>query len=273
MSTIAPREYDDLTPRPSAPLSRLHHENSKLTERRALALGEQMELFASGPDGEADEPAFKVYPSRPSVALPRPSRRLFGARLDDTLRARRSPVGAFPGGPVRFEELGALLGLSLGVTGDGKARGARRRRAYPSAGALHPLETYVIALNCVSIDPGIHHYDALDHRLARIADAPARRDLARMILAEEASLHAALALVFTATFERTQAKYGERGYRFVLLEAGHAAQNVLLVATSLGLGALPVGGFFEDALGDAIGLDAEKESPVYVVLVGGRQRR
>jgi SagB-type dehydrogenase family enzyme len=273
MSTTAPREYDELSPRPSAPLSRLHHENSKLTERRALALGEQMKQFASGPDGEAEEPVFKAYSSRPSIALPRPSRRLFGARLDHTLRARRSPVGAFPGGAVRFAELGALLGLSLGVTSDPRAPGARRRRAYPSAGALHPLEAYVIALECPSIEPGVHHYDALGHRLARIADAPARSDLSRMILADEPCARAALALVFTAAFERTQAKYGERGYRFVLLEAGHAAQNVLLVATSLGLAALPVGGFLEDALGDAMGLDAEKESPVYVVLVGGRQPR
>jgi SagB-type dehydrogenase family enzyme len=89
-------------------------------------------------------------------------------------------------------------------------------------------------------------------------------------MAEDQWENAAAAIVLTGVFERTQAKYGERGYRFVLLEAGHAAQNLLLVAASLGVPALSIGGFCEDALGEAMGLEREKESPVYVVMIGAK---
>ena len=83
---------------------------------------------------------------------------------------------------------------------------------------------------------------------------------------------AALAVVLTAVFERTQARYDERGYCFALLEAGHAAQNLLLVAESMGLAAVPIGGFCEDALGRALGVEPAKESPVHVLLVGKAKR-
>lgn len=272
MTTAFPREYHELDSSAAWPSSRLYHESSKLTERRVLALREQMELFATdaGGDGAPQAPSFKTYPTRPSIALPRPPRRLFGPRLDDTLRARRSHRGPFGRAPLRLDHLGALLGLAVGITGDAPDPAGPPLRAWPSAGGLYPLEVYVVALACQSVESGIHHYDASRHALACIAPCPTREALARMIFADEQWEHAAAAIVLTAVFERTQAKYGERGYRFALLEAGHAAQNLLLVAQSLGAPALPIGGFCEDALGEAMGLTEAKESPVYVVMLGGR---
>src|SRR4051812_39256662 len=111
MSSSSPRTYDELAPPPRWPASRLYHENSKLTERRAEAMQEQIELFAAdvggAPEGQSR------YPSRPTVALPRAKRRLFGPRLDDALRDRRSPTGPFAPRPLLSTELGALLDLSV----------------------------------------------------------------------------------------------------------------------------------------------------------------
>lgn len=264
----APRTHAELTPPPAWPLSRLYHENSKLTARRALALREQIDLFASAESGPPEGP--KVYPSRKTVELPRVRRRLLGPRLDDTLRARRSQRGPFEGGPLRLVELAALLDLSVGVTREAAAGTGDpgRQRAYPSAGGLYPLEIYLVALACPPLETGLYHHDAPRRALALVAPCPPLADLQRLIFADDLWPTAAAALVFTAVLDRTQAKYGERGYRFILLEAGHAAQNVLLAATSLGLSAAPIGGFCEDTLGSALGLDRTVESPVYAILLG-----
>lgn len=277
MSSSSPRTYDEIDPAPRWPASRLYHENSKLTPRRAEALQEQIALFAA--DSGGAPPGQSRYPSRPQTALPRAKRRLFGPRLDDALSGRRSQRGPFASRPLLLTELGALLDLSVGarrqapskdVKGETPPAETRDLRTFPSAGALYPVEVYVATLACASVERGIHHYDPVKHALARLSPCPAKGDLERMILADNLWSGAAAALIFTGVFERTQAKYGERGYRFVLLEAGHAAQNVLLCAQSLGLAAAPIGGFCEDALGAAMGLDREKESPVYAVLLGGR---
>ena len=271
MRAAAPRDYDEIDPPPPWPLSRLYHENSKLTERRALELQEQIARFADGGEAPLLAPTTgTVHPSRPSIALPRAGRRLFGARLDDALRGRRSQRGPFAPARLGPAQIGALLDLAFGTTGELPAgETPARSRAFPSAGALYPIEIYVAALDCPALGRDVHHYDVEHHALSRLAACPARGELERMIFADGLWDHAALAIVFTGVFERTQAKYGERGYRFVLLEAGHAAQNLLLVARSMGLGAAPIGGFCEDALGAALGLDEARESPVYVVLVGG----
>lgn len=278
MRSRAPRTYDELTAAPPWPLSRLYHENSKLTGRRAMELREQIERFSGG-DGAAPAGP-KTYSSRPAIELPRAGRRFLGARLDDALRARRSQRGPFAEGAIKLASLGALLDLALGVTGEaGLAKGGSdaesvlRLRAFPSAGGLYPVEAYVAALACQSVERGIYHYHAARHALARVAPCPAPAELARMIFAEELWEGAAAAVIFTGVFARTQEKYGERGYRFVLLEAGHAAQNVLLAAEVLRLSAAPIGGFCEDALGEAMGLDGAMESAVYVVLLGERKGR
>jgi SagB-type dehydrogenase family enzyme len=274
MTTNAPRDYDELVTHEGWPASALYHEQSKLTERGALGFAERIDALQVAIE-ESGGPleTGKAYPSRPAVSLPHARRPLFGARLDDTLRSRRSHRGPFRSGPLALRDLGALLDLSLGVTGELGAAGepsdaAFALRAWPSAGALYPLEFYLVALDCDSLTPALYHYDGRRHALASLGPCPARGELARVILADGSIETAAAALVVTGVFERTQIKYGERGYRFLLLEAGHAAQNVLLAAQALGLSALPIGGFLEDPLGELFGLDAAVESPVYVILLG-----
>jgi len=254
-----PRDYDDLLRGGPQPVSALFHEHSKLTERRMLEFKEAIEAFG---DPRAET---KAYPTRPAIELPRHRRSLFAARLDVTLKGRRSERGHFRDAPIPAKALGSLLELSLGPTGEGV-------RSWPSAGARYPLEAYVVALACEEVPSGLYHYDPFRHSLGHLGECPPKEVLSRLVFAGgpggDRWERAAAALVFTAVFERTQAKYGERGYRFVLLEAGHAAQNVLLVACALGLGAVSLGGFCEDGLGDVLGLDRSVESPVYVILLG-----
>jgi SagB-type dehydrogenase family enzyme len=163
--------------------------------------------------------------------------------------------------------LGPLLQQALGPT-------QGPRRAYPSAGALYPLEFYLAARTCEGVPQAMYHFDPLRHVLANIAPLPTDALFMRLVFAETPTCNllenAAVVLIMTAVFDRTQTKYGERGYRFALLEAGHAAQNVLLCATAAGLDAVPLGGFCEDALGEALGLDARQESPLHVLLLGAR---
>lgn len=203
-----------------------------------------------------------TFPTRPTIELPRAGRRLLGPRLDDALRARRSQRAPFPPGRFDQKTLAALLELSAGTTG---AVGDERLRAYPSAGGLYAIELYLLARAPCALR-GIYHYAPNRHVLAELGPEPA--DLSDVLYADGLEHGAPVLLVLTTVFDRIHDKYGERGYRFALLEAGHLAQNLLLVAQSLGLPAVPLGGFAEDALGALLGAAPAVESPVYVIAVG-----
>ena len=163
-----------------------------------------------------------------------------------------------------------LLHLSYGVTGSWEfSEGIQQVRAAPSAGGLYPLELYLIARNVDGLPQGGYHYNVPDHALERL---PGPDDLTAA-MAEvshyEATLAGAAALfVVTGVFDRTTFKYGDRGYRFVLLDAGHMAQNMLLTATASGLGAAPFGGFRDDALSRLVGADGVNEAALYLICVG-----
>lgn len=256
------RDYDELVTPAAWPESARFHQLSKLTERRGLELEERASAFARAAE-ERWPVAQKTYPSRPQLALPRAKRSWLSASLQHVLATRRSQRGAFRPGMLDRRRLGTLLERAFGITAVG-TEAAPALRAWPSAGGLYPLEIYVATLRCEEIQRRLHHYDAHSHTLAELGECP--DDLRPFLFADHQ--HAALAVFVTAVFERTQSKYDERGYRFALLEAGHAMQNALLVAHSLGMGGLPLGGFCEDAIGRWLELDPKLESPVYAALFG-----
>ena len=119
------------------------------------------------------------------------------------------------------------------------------RRAVPSAGGLFPLELYVMLRRVEGLDAGVYHYDVLGHTLQLMR----RGDV--FSLCEPAFYtfpfvrDANLIIAIGAVFLRTQKKYGPRGYRYILLEAGHVGQNVCLRASELGLATLCMGGFID----------------------------
>lgn len=152
-------------------------------------------------------------------------------------------------------EISQLLWAAQGVT-----RGWGGRTA-PSAGALYPLELYAVTPD------GFLHYMPDEHTAMVVSRADLRRPLARAAFGQSAVEETPAVFVIAAVTSRTAAKYGPRAERYVTLEAGHAAQNLLLQAVALDLGAVPVGAFSDEGVSEALGLPADHE-PLYLVPVG-----
>ncbi|HKQ52258.1 MAG TPA: SagB/ThcOx family dehydrogenase [Pyrinomonadaceae bacterium] len=141
-------------------------------------------------------------------------------------------------------------------------------RTVPSAGALYPLELYIVTENVEELPDGLHHYKIRDHALELIKDKAEAAELRNALLTEPFIQNANLVIYLAAVFARTQKKYGPRGYRYILFEAGHVAQNICLLAAEQGLGSLCMGGFIDSKLNRLLGLDGAHEAVVYSVAVG-----
>jgi SagB-type dehydrogenase family enzyme len=203
------------------------------------------------------------HPQRPFLPLPAPD--LGGATLAEAVAARRSHR-TFRASPLTPGDLATLLHAGYGVTGtvDGTTQ---ELRTAPSGGALYPLELYAACHRIEGLDLALYHYDPLRHglELVRPLGAPLGGELTPYgeVLAESAAV-----LAVTAMFWRSRFKYGDRAYRFTLIEAGHVAQNVLLAASALRLAAAPVGGFYDRAVDAVLGVDGLYEASLYLVPVG-----
>jgi SagB-type dehydrogenase family enzyme len=198
--------------------------------------------------GTASTGADETAPAEPPSLSP-------DGDLLDVIAARRS-VREFEATPVSDADIALMLWAAQGVTDE-----SRGFRAAPSAGALYPLELYVADAS------GLAHYLPDSEALELVDDNDVRRGLAAASLAQGFIATAPVVFVMTGVVERTAAKYGARAERYVHMEAGHAAQNLLLVATQLGLGGCSVGAFVDEAVGRVIGVDAD-ETPLYVIPVG-----
>jgi SagB-type dehydrogenase family enzyme len=187
--------------------------------------------------------------------------------LAEVLAGRRS-TRAFVPERLGFEQAGTLLHLSAGIVGslggDGHAAPARSN---PSAGALYPVELYLCAENVERLERGSYHYDPVASAVELVSAGETGARLAHLSHTAELA-DAAAVVALTGVPARARVKYGERAYRFLLLEAGHIAQNLLLVATALGLGSLPVGGFVDCELDELLGIDGVDEISLYLIAIG-----
>ncbi len=200
---------------------------------------------------------FLLFPGCDGVEAPLPAARTAGTvSVEAALAARRS-LRAFAPGALTPAEIGQLLWAAQGVTDGG------RRRTAPSAGALYPLEIYV------ATKAGLHHYEPTRHRLVTKSTADVRRGIQAAALGQEALGAAEALFIVTGVEARTARKYGERAERYVWMEAGHAAQNLLLQATALGLGGVTIGAFHDDRVARVLSLP-EGEAPLYLIPVGRR---
>lgn len=201
----------------------------------------------------------RTYPGYPRVALPRARARLFPS-LDRVLARRRTSRGLAPNLPTR-DTLGRLLRFSHGVTA------SRDRGPAPSAGGLQAMELYLAVLEGAWLDAGIYHYDRRGHHLSRVAAGAPRAAWSRRVPSMAQYEGGALLFIIVGDAARVGAKYGDRGERLLLLEAGHLAQNICLLSASLGLAAIPLGGFFEEAIARELALPPG--DLVLYVLAGG----
>lgn len=180
--------------------------------------------------------------------------------VENALHERRS-VRDYKNVPITLSDLSRLLWAAQGISGQGG------RRTAPSAGALYPLEVYVLAGNVKDLASAIYLYKPEDHELQKIADGDKRMELSRAALQQPAIKNAPVVLVIAAVYERTTIKYGERGIRYVHMEAGHAAENVYLQAVPLDLGTVVIGAFDDAAVKKAANLSV-REEPLYIMPIG-----
>lgn len=193
-----------------------------------------------------------------AIAFPAP-RTQGEVSVEAALQARRS-VRDYTPEPVTLAEVGQLLWAAQGITETREGL-----RTAPSAGALYPLEVFLVAGNVTGLPDGVYRYLPREHRLTRTLGGDRRGRLAEIALRQKFLRDSAGVLVFTSVPVRTTAKYGQRGYRYIAMEAGHAAQNVYLQAVSLGLGTVVVGAFHDDDVQEALEI---REDPLYLMPFG-----
>ncbi|MFH1808730.1 MAG: SagB/ThcOx family dehydrogenase [Pseudomonadota bacterium] len=194
--------------------------------------------------------------------LPKPG--LQGLTVERAIDQRRS-ARSFTQRSVPQAQLSQLLHATAGITGKAFDKPLR---SVPSAGALFPVEVYVAVHAVDEVKPGLYHYRAEGHGLELVVAGDLRQELTSIGLGQRLFGEAALSVVLTAVAERTERKYRHLTSRFIAIEVGHAAQNLLLQATSLGLGAVAVGVFKENELNRLLNLNTAKEEALYLVGVG-----
>lgn len=205
----------------------------------------------------------KRFDHRPGADLAEPA--ALHTCLGEVLHRRASSDDHDPTASLTEAELAALAWAAYGTTTSLGA--AHSRRTVPSGGALFPIDLYVAIGRVSELRPGLYHVDPLRRRLAHLGTGGIDA-LARATVQPETIEPAAAVFIVAASFWRSRFKYGQRSLRFVHLEAGHVAQNLLLAATALGLSHRPIGGFYDDEVADVLGLDGINEAPLYLIPIG-----
>lgn len=208
---------------------------------------------------ESDGNTSQSVTGNETIDLPAP-RTESATSVEEAIAGRRS-VREYTKEPITLQEVSQLLWAAQGITSP------EGHRTAPSAGALYPLEVYVVAGSVGDLPAGIYRYIPAEHRLAPIRPGDLRSELAEAAIGQESVRDAAANIVIAGVYERTTGKYGERGVRYVHIEAGHAAENIYLQAESLGLGTVIIGAFEDAALRRILGM-AENETPLAVMPVG-----
>ncbi|MHC4122744.1 MAG: SagB/ThcOx family dehydrogenase [Planctomycetota bacterium] len=232
---------------------RFHYETS-ITWRGILA-----DMFQKKPRKPSQ---YKNYPDSNKVKLPEPDYK--GLTVETAVRKRRS-VRNYSKKPVTLSQLSQLLFAAGGVTG---RMYGQLLRSSPSAGALYPFEIYTVINNVQDLPKGIYHYSALDHSLELVKAGDFTSKITDAGLEQDMLGQAGVTFILSAIFDRTRCKYGERGFRYVYIEAGHISQNIYLQSVSLGLGSVCVGAFVDEKVNQLIDIDGQNEAVIYLHAVG-----
>jgi SagB-type dehydrogenase family enzyme len=208
---------------------------------------------------------FRTYPGARRTPLPGRDFAI-DAPLGAVLARRRS-VRSYTLRPLPLATLGRLLHACYGIKGERDAGEPVYERSAPSAGGLYPLEIYVATQSVEGVDDGIHHYDPRAHELELRRPGLAQPALVHLALDQEMVQGANVVAIITAIPARTMWKYGQRGYRYLWLDAGHLGQNLYLCATAMGLGPVGIGGFYDADLDALLELPAGEEA-FYLVAIG-----
>ena len=193
------------------------------------------------------------------IQLPEPKKES-AVSIEQTLFKRKS-VRDYTEKALTLEQVSQLLWAAQGITvrPDG-----RKGRTAPSAGALYPLEIFLTVRNVKGLDSGVYRFKPEEHQLEKIFTGDIQAELSVAALGQPWVAQAPINIVIAAVYERTTAKYGERGKRYVYIEVGHVGQNISLQAISLALGTVMVGAFDDEAVHRIVNL-ADNEVPLYII--------
>ncbi len=257
---------------PPLSLSELYHENTKLHPQTA------QEMISPGNFSTADlqamSRAYKQYPNLPRVKLPAiegiPQN---GRSFDEVVSSRRS-VRDFADLNIDLDELSKILHQSYGITGEAPANknGFRQDlRSAPSAGALYPAEIYIAVRKVSGVEPGIYHYNVPNHEIELMIPGDPTEQMYEVCCQQEFVHKTSIVIIMSSVLQRTKLKYGERGYRYALLDIGHLGQNIYLSCASLDLAIMTTCGFFDDEVNKLLRIDGVDETAMYVAFIGKRQ--
>lgn len=234
-------------------------------------------------DWRSKPPSRKYYPHARVVGLPNP---IHGAGEDSGPNlwecvTRRRSIRSYGPTALTLSQVSRLLWASAGITAAFTTpHGPDFYRAAPSAGALYPIETYMVAHRVEGLEPGIYHYrvaglDVLErpisegsHVLEQLRTGDISAEIRAAALDQPVCAKAGAVFIWTAVIARGVWKYRERAYRYFYLEAGHMAAQLSLAAVALGLGSCPVAAFYDDEVNTLLDVDGETESAIYMTSVG-----
>jgi len=207
---------------------------------------------------------YKVYDEAEKIKLPTDWE--LDKNLKEILQYRRS-CRRYSENPLTIKNIAVLLWSSQGISG---RAGSFFFRTAPSAGALYPVETYLSIQNVESLAHGLYHFQPAEFTLEKMSGEFAGKKVAKAALGQNFIAQAGVVFIWSAILRRNFSKYGHRGIRYVMMDAGHICQNLLLAAEGLELGACPVAAFYDNELNGLLGLDGEEESVIYLAAVGAK---
>jgi SagB-type dehydrogenase family enzyme len=216
-----------------------------------------------GPDWSLQPELYKTYTTKPTLTLPAVS--FLPTQTFHEILLKRQSIRDFSTTPISKEQLSYLLWASTGI--QRKQNGFEFRTA-PSAGALYPIETYLVINNVKDIPQGVYHYNIKSHLLEEIKKGDYKTKITHAALHQNMCSTAAVVFIWTAIFNRSKCKYAQRAYRYIYLDAGHIAQNLALSASSLDIGSCQIAALYDDEVNNIVDIDGVSESAIYLSVVG-----
>lgn len=243
-------------------ISEIYHENTKIRSYNLLKK-ENIEPIIAKIQGKS----YKNYSSSEKIYLPKDFKKS-KTSIEEVMQRRRS-IRDFSGKSLNIKELSKILYFSYGITGQIENNKTKIfLRASPSAGALYPIEIYPVIFNVKNIDKGLYHYNVKNHFLEKLKTGDYHDLIYRSTLSQEMIKYASVIILLTAMFNRTKIKYGERGYRYILLDAGYIGENIYLVSNAMGLGVVSIGGFIDDDINELLDINGVDEAVIYIFAIG-----
>lgn len=217
--------------------------------------------------GQYDKLAqYKTYPNAQAIKIGK----AHSCEKSDFVRIlyKRKSHRSFEKQGITLDQLGQLLSMSFGF--NSMAESGTQYRTYASAGGRYPIEVYPIVLQSEDLLPGIYHYNVVDNSIELIRKGKFKNDLSKFYANQPTSIDAPCYIMLSMVLERTLHKYGERGYRFIYLDAGHMGQNLYLVAEYLDLGVVALGGgnASDSTIDELLRLNSFEESFFYGFALG-----